>query len=347
MNNIYYANFIPGLNDFIASVVKERLADVKIHRVLDGAVLFETGINYDKLNFFCFNNIFAVIDIMEHPEGNSKAIETHIFSLLSGKTALQDTVQGIISSNNKKIKTFRIIISRENTPSAIGEKLRMDAEKYISRLSQLKVNRSRSDAEFWFLYRSEKFSLFMKRLTLRQSWEKSLHQGELPPPLAWSLCALAGLKDGQTVLDPFCGYGSIPEEAFKHFHIRKFIACDNDKDTALYSEKRFKNRTQGEFILYKTDFSKLSSFIEGHSIDALVTDPPWGHYIEVENQFYGKMFDVFNDLLKPGARSVVLCADKEIKVIPSCFILLNSIPILLSGRKAVIFVLEKLRLNSN
>ncbi|MDR2731442.1 MAG: hypothetical protein LBB81_11170 [Treponema sp.] len=341
---LYYANFIPGLDDFIAGVVKERLADVKIIRALDGAVLFETGVSYDKLNFFCFNNIFAVISIMEHAGGGG-AIEAHIASLLSGKPALPDRARSVISSNTGKFTTFRIAVSRENIPAAIGERTRFAAEGYISRLSGLKANRSRPGAEFWFLYRGEKLSLFMKRLTLRRSREKTLHKGELPPPLAWTLCALAGLKGGGTVIDPFCGYGSIPEEAFRRFHVRKFIACDNDREAALHSVKRFRNRARGEFTFYETDFTGLPALAGVHCADAIVTDPPWGRYSELESGFYAKMFGVFGALLKPGAKAVVLCADREavLKALPACFIPLNVIPVLLSGRKTVIFVLRKAR----
>jgi len=80
--NVFYAAFIPGLQNLIADVIKERLSDVKIHKLLDGAVLFETVTDYDKLNFFCFNNIFAVIDVIEHadsdirPKGGAKVTDT-------------------------------------------------------------------------------------------------------------------------------------------------------------------------------------------------------------------------------------------------------------------------------
>ncbi|WP_461248368.1 hypothetical protein, partial [Treponema sp. R6D11] len=69
---LYYATFIPGLQTFIEQVIKERLSDVKIKKLLDGAVIFETETSYDKLNFFCFNNIFAVISIMDHADNDIK-----------------------------------------------------------------------------------------------------------------------------------------------------------------------------------------------------------------------------------------------------------------------------------
>jgi len=325
-------------------VIKERLSDVKIHKLLDGAVVFETETSYDKLNFFCFNNIFAVINIKEQAN-STNALENHVKKVLNGDCGNEK----IISTNSKNIRTFRIVISRENTPVAIDDKLRLQAEKFISELSGLKTNRSLPDTEFWFLYRSEEnpkdnFSVFMKRLTIRPSWEKTLHKGELPPPLSWALCRLARLCHGETVLDPFCGYGSIPESAMKHFHITKFIACDNDKRSSLFSAERFKKRKSGEFIIHNADFSMLTSLVAEKSIDAVVTDPPWGHYREIkDDSFLVKMFEVFGKLLKDGGRAVVLYAnDNEfLKAVPDFFKLENSIPILLSGKKAVIYQFVK------
>jgi len=338
---LYYATFIPGLQTFIAQVIKERLSDVKINKLLDGAVIFETETSYDKLNFFCFNNIFAVLGIMEQAQG-ANALEDHINAVIHG--AYGD--EKIIAANTKNIRTFRIVISRENTPAAIDEKLRLKAEKLISDISGLKINRTLPDTEFWFLYRNEEnqkenFSVFMKRLTLRPSWEKTLHKGELPPPLAWTLCRLARLSHNETVLDPFCGYGSIPESALKHFHITKFIACDNNKHSALFSAERFKKRKTGEFIIHQADFSALPTLIAEKSIDAIVTDPPWGQYREIKDAaFHVKMFEVFAKLLKDGGRAVVLYAndDEFLRAVPDCFKLENSLPILLSGRKAVVYV---------
>ena len=342
-SNLFYAAFIPGLQDLIADVIKTRLSDAVIHKLLDGAVIFETKTTYDKLNFFCFNNIFAVISVMEHKEG-SCALEKHIKAFVSSS----DGREKIISHNSANFHTFRIVISNENKPASIDENLRASAEKRISGLSGLKVNRAKPDTEFWFLYRrddspgGENFSVFMKRLTLRPSWEKSLHRGELPPPLAWSLCRIAGLTHGDTVLDPFCGYGSIPQAAFKHFHVNRFIACDSDKDAFLFSAARLKKRNNAGFIIHHADFNLLPSLAAEKSIDAVVTDPPWGQYREIgDDRLYEKMFDVFRKLLKDGGRAVVLCAnsaqDSLLKAVPACFRLGNSIPILLSGKKASIF----------
>jgi hypothetical protein len=335
-NMRYYAAFIPGLGELIAELVRERLPDAVIHRLLDGAILFETSLGYDKLNFFCFNNIFAVISLMEH-DNPAGALEAHIQNAALDESAVDD----IITHNSKKFRSFRIVISRENIPAAIDEKLRTQAERHIARLSGLTVNRAKPDAEFWFLYRSEGFSLFMKRLTLRPSWEKSLHPGELPPPLAWMLCRLARLRHGDVVLDPFCGYGSIPNAAFKYYHITRCIAADTSEEAAAFTAARFRNRPDG-FTLHKADFRSLVSILPPKSVDAVITDPPWGYYqggAAVPETLYAEMFGVFDTLLRDDGRVVVLGArtDELPRAAGDRFVLRHNIPILLSGKKAAIY----------
>jgi len=327
----YYATFIPGLQELIAEVVRERLGDVIIRRLLDGAVLFETSIAYDRFNFLCFNNIFAVASIMEHTDRQGGTpLEAHINAIL--RNGLSAAAGQVIAHNSKKFHTFRVVISLENTPAAINEKLRHGAEQYIARLSGLKPDRARPDAEFWFLYRHEPespFSVFMKRLTMRPSWEKTLHPGELPPPLAWMLCRVGELKHSDTVLDPFCGYGSIPRAAKKYFHITQCIACDiNEKSAADI----------------KADFRTLTDTLPGKSVDAVITDPPWGHYREIPvTQLYEDMFRVFTILLKNEGRAVILCdrTDTLINAARNRFTVIRNIPILLSGKKAAIYQFVK------
>jgi len=377
--NLFFASFFPGLQNVIADVIKSRLGSgVNIIRLLDGAVLFETETSYDKLNFLCFNNIFAVINILEESRAGVShngvnTLENHIRyirnikpqsvtekKVLTLKTPCNSAVYlNPLLNNSKSFNTFRVVISNENKPASIDEKLRLEAEEIIGRLSGLKVNRASPDTEFWFLFRREdgkkqmadnifqegksresnNFSVFMKRLTFHSSWEKNLHRGELPPPLAWTMCRLADLAHSDTVLDPFCGYGSIPQAALKHFHITKFIACDKAEEAACYTAARFKKLKNGGFIFHKGDFSELPSVAEEKSIDVIITDPPWGHFKVNDNAFPVKMFDIFGKLLKDGGRAVVLYANdgKFPKTIPNCFALQEEIPILLSGKKAVIY----------
>ncbi|MDR3335791.1 MAG: hypothetical protein LBT16_01175 [Treponema sp.] len=344
MQLIYYASFVPGMGSIIEKVIRERLTDGVIQKLLDGAVVFKTACSYDKLNFFCFNNIFAVINIIEKPVP-SLALDSHM------KQACALGANPVITENNGKIRSFRIIASRENKPAAVNEKIKADTEKYIAKESGLAVDRARPDTEFWFLYRSEGFSVFMKRLTRHGSFEKTLHPGELPLPLAWMLCRLSEPLPGDTVCDPFCGYGSIPSERLTRFPVTCFYAFDIDPKVLNHARNKISAGLQSRGHFEKADFRRLTALLPPKSIDAIITDPPWGFYDKKAfgegegEEFYADMVSVFGKVLKSGGRAVVLTAKTEILrgalEKEGVFEKKETIPILLSGKKAVVFVLGR------
>jgi predicted RNA methylase len=355
----YYGSFAPGLQDFIAQVLGERLPDLRIVRLLEGAVVFDTEISYDRLNFFCFNNLFQVIDM------KSCRKEADRGSWI-GEALARGRGSPVIGENSRKIRSFRVIFSRENVPSPLGGKLRNQAEACIARESGLAVNRSSPDTEFWFLYRREGgrgreegsgeaaqsrgaggtgLGLFMKRLTRHPSFDKSLHRGELPPPVAWTLCRLSNPKAGERVADPFCGYGSIPEARLRYFPPGEFFASDIDGG-ALARARDKCGRPPQPCHFNRIDAGELNRIIPPASLDAIITDPPWGFYEKLPcpaEEFYARFLAVFAGLLKDGGCGVFLCGRGEALRAAgekTGFALVRDIPILLSGKKARILVLR-------
>ena len=349
------------MQDVVAAVVRERLSDVTIVKLLDGGIVFETECSYDKLNFFCFNNIFAVMDILEinlnkaSLSENPGPFEYHIRKICgTGKKSgadlraanyLSERARAVLSENNKKIKSFRLVCSKENKPASVNEKLKQDIENFISRNSALKVDRAGADTEFWFLYRREGFSLFMKRLTV--SKDKKLHPGELAPQLAWLLCYIGGLRAGELAADPFCGYGSIPEAALKHFPIKKFFASDIEERCMKITRSRHTLKNE-RCELRRADAFSDSDFLPHGETDAIISDPPWGQYEESSVplvEFYEKILSLFSALLKSGGRAVILTAARQelesaaLKWRELTFI--KIIPILVSGKKAAVYVIKK------
>jgi predicted RNA methylase len=356
----YYAAFAPGMQEAVAEIIRKRLPDVFIEKLLEGAVVFESGCSYDRLNFLCFNNIFAVIDKVETGRngGNAppeKLLEAHIAKITGGPTAARGMKappeidnRAALSGNNRKIRSFRIICSAENKPVSVNAALKREAELFVARESGLVVNRAGPDTEFWFLYRREGFSLFMKRLTRHASFEKTLHPGELSPQLAWLLCSLSNPKHTDVVVDPFCGYGSIPEQRTKHFPFKKMYALDINAGSLSITKNKLKGRQAEKCEILKTDIYDIFTVLSPGGADAIVTDPPWGLYRETTvppQKFYDDMTAVFSRLLKDGGRAVVLTARKEefessARKTPQLH-LVKTFHVLVSGKKAAVYVLEK------
>ncbi|MDR0910898.1 MAG: methyltransferase [Spirochaetaceae bacterium] len=350
----YYASFTPGLQKVVAEIVSERLNDVRISKLLDGAIIFETEVSYDSLNFFCFNNIFALISIADVPPlkkvSAKAAIEEFIATTCTRKAARNTAfAKDAIKNNNSKIQSFRVIPAIENTPAAVSKNTLEIAEDFIAELSGLNPSRHNPDTEFWFLYRKEgsggnSFIVFLKRLTRHASWEKSLHPGELTPPLAYILCYLSKPKHGQKVLDPFCGYGSIPLARAKYFPQSDIYAADIDEKVLVYTKSKLPKTVH----VINTDIAHLLYTEELHNcintFDTIITDPPWGVYEKKKDlgRFYNDMLKTCVQLLKADGVVVMLtAATQELSeaLKRTTLSITARYNILLSGKKASVFVL--------
>lgn len=339
----YFATFISGLHEPIKSLLKNNIRDCNIILLLDGVVVFETSLSYDRLGMHCFNNIFAVINIQKVSTSKSN-LEKYIKKIIDNKLIID---KDILINNNKKIKTFRVVISEENKLISINQSIKSRFEKLIERESKLLLNRSKSDTEFWAIYRSEGYCFFLKRLSKHIAYEKLLNRGELHPELAFLLNYISEPQKTDVCLDPFCGYGSIPLQRLKHFPTEKFYAFDISERALNISKKKLKKHINHKCIIRNVDINSIEHIVNFESIDKIITDPPWGLYEKIENieEFYKMVLSKCINILKPDGKIVILTAKKgellnAVNVTMNCF-LIKVYNILVSGKKAGIFLITK------
>lgn len=329
----YFSTFISGLQEVIRDILSKTLDDVNIIGLYDGAVHYATAKPFGDIQFYCFNNTFRVIDVFKTT--SAKPIEAHLKKCTDSKIKFSDM------SGVKNNKTFRIVTSYENNLIAIDNDLKSKMEKLIEYDTGLTLNRSIADTEYWYLYRSEKISYFMQRLTRHKAYNKKLKKGELSPELAYILNWISDPSETDIMIDPFCGHGSIPIQRMKHFKTKKIYAFDIDG--SLSSD--FSNGNN--IIFKKIDIKKLADALFNGCADKIVTDPPWGLYKD-ENitDLYNDMMKNFDSVLKKGGIAVILTARKnefiDILTKFDSFKLLNEYSILVSGKKAGVYKLMKI-----
>lgn len=335
----YFATFISGFQELVKVILKDNLNDCHVDLLLDGAVVFETDYSYDRLGLHCFNNIFALIDLFK---SKSSSIDSHMQFIMR-----QKLTSPIISNNSKKIKTFRIITSSENKLVSVNNNIKISFERFLAQQSKLLLNRSKSDTEFWFLYRNEGYGFFMKRLSKHTAYDKLLNKGELHPELAYLLNYIASPSKTDICLDPFCGYGSIPLQRLKHFPTEKFYAYDNNDKVLGVARARLKKHMGNKCVIANIDFNSIENNIISSSIDKIITDPPWGLFENIKNitEFYKEMMNKFIELIKATGKIIILTAQKEdlinsVESIPNCSII-NTFNILVSGNRAGVFLIER------
>jgi len=144
--------------------------------------------------------------------------------------------------------------------------------------------------------------------------------GMLPPKLAQIMINLAQANLEDTVLDPFCGSGTILTEAalmgYKNLigsDISK-KAVEDTKQNIKWIKDKFEIRNS-KFEIYSQNATQLSQTLKHNSIDAIITEPylgPQRGKIDIKKtvqeleQLYNKSLTEFKKILKPNGRVVMI-----------------------------------------
>jgi len=157
---------------------------------------------------------------------------------------------------------------------------------------------------------------------------RSARSGMLPPKLARIMVNLAATPEKGTLLDPFCGSGTILMEAVLATRATKIMGSDNaehqiadtDKnDEWLLKERIFMPQDRARLHTFMADARELSKHLPASSLDRVVTEgylgPPLsGHETQQEirqnaeriTQLWAESLKAWRPLLKPQARLVMI-----------------------------------------
>jgi tRNA G10 N-methylase Trm11 len=153
---------------------------------------------------------------------------------------------------------------------------------------------------------------------------RDIVSGVMPPKLAKMMINLAQIKFDQTLLDPFCGSGTIISEALLMGY-QNLIGSDVSnkaiEDSKLNLDWLIKtyNLQLTTYNLILLDARNISSQIKSDSIDAIVTEPYLGPGLRASateeemkkiadelSQLYLAVFRNFKQILKPHGRAIII-----------------------------------------
>lgn len=140
----------------------------------------------------------------------------------------------------------------------------------------------------------------------RREYKTSSTPGSLQGNIAYSMALLARIQQKDTVLDPFCGSGTILLES-AYFNPHNLIGFDSNPEAILAAQKN--SEKVGKNIDYlQEDF--LHQVIEPNSVDKIITNPPFGKQVKVNTPNFVKRYvDKINDILRPGGIFVIITKD--------------------------------------
>ncbi len=324
----YISTFTTGFSDLIPEALNNLLPGTKVLKVYDGLVNYlYNGKAENVQRVLIFNNSFLIIR-----KFHGKDCE------------LTSMVKSIISLNRLPIsrKTFRIRYSVNNQFVSMSKSYTRQIEEKICRLTNARLDRVAPQIEYWFIRRSENVGFFCRLLNKRKFTEKNLNKGELRPEFAYLMCMLGALDKSMIVMDPFAGYGAIAKQVNKSFHFNKMYVSDINpecvKNLCHYFDKEQKVEVALRDALDMED-------IDDCTIDAIITDPPWGYYEQIDNieRFYVNMLKEFGRILNVSGYIIVLSARRnefESAVIKQKYRICKKYDTLVNGKKASVYLVN-------
>jgi tRNA G10 N-methylase Trm11 len=159
---------------------------------------------------------------------------------------------------------------------------------------------------------------------------KDARIGMMPPKLAQAMINLAEVKAGEIILDPFCGTGTILQEALLNDY--KVIGSDANGDQIKKCKQNLDwiakqyELTYPDYKIFQAGFGDAMRKISNNSINAIVTESTLGPiYKKVPNKteikanyntlkkLYARFFGSALNVLRPGKRIVVTLPAYQIK----------------------------------
>ncbi len=333
----YLSTFITGFQELIPEALAKSLAPkrCKIQHLLDGLIVYETDAAIkDIIALPFFNNTF--LHMADFPPSHN------IKHILEELATTYNFHAGLRVKLPRSVRSFRLVISDENTTINPYPQLKQRLEGKIAKSLRLRIDPQRPDTEFWIILRREGHALLGMRLTKHSDYTTSLPKGALRPELAYLIAGLAPVSKNGTVLDPFAGSGSIAEACVRHgWHT--VIASDFNR--SIVQKLRHRVRKLRDIDTMQQDALELPT-IKAGSIDAIITNPPWGsHFAIVVAMFYPKFFAAAHRVLKTDGHLVMLVENtpETRKVLQHIqgFACKESFNTLVSGKKAQVVQMVK------
>lgn len=244
--------------------------------------------------------------------------------------------------------TWRVIAQSNNPPWQ--KYRRKDLQKAVElgishQFPGWKNVSDRATIEFW-IQTFEHSAIIGLRLTDKHTRHRDYKQSNLPgslrPTIAASLVFLSQPHPNETVLDPFCGVGTILIERALSAPHQLLIGSDISPKAIQAARINF-GRQHQPWELNQWDITQIP--LTDRSIDKIITNPPWDIKIKSQPNLIPDFFRETHRVLKPDGQIILITSQPELYLsnLANRFHLRQKHPhILVLGQPATILIMEKI-----
>lgn len=332
----YFSTFPAGTESIVEKALQSPILDVSVRDKYSGLVVYESSHSIDDIKRIrFFQNSFLLL----YETQESLSLREILNRLRTNNVFVEKFKKAL----SKGVKSFKIVASLENQTVAIPPIQLKKLESYIVDETGLSIADKYQDTEIWIIQRREGFTLAGLRITFSGRHITKPEKGQLSSPITNILCLASDPSSEDVVLDPFAGHGGIIFERAIAFPYKKIIAIDKDPILVKKIKERAKNSYKN-LIIEQDNAESLK--LADESVDAIITDPPWGLYEkgDIKDLYQNMLTESYRILVKKG-RLVVLTGAKNVfeEVLKqiSGLELVTKTDVLVSGKKAAIYKLVK------
>ncbi|MGI5147630.1 TRM11 family SAM-dependent methyltransferase [Plantactinospora sp. CA-294935] len=143
----------------------------------------------------------------------------------------------------------------------------------------------------------------------RRAYRRMSRPGSLHPPVAAALVRLAGPRDGDLLLDPCCGAGTVPVEATRSGRELSVVGSDIDRAVVAIAAGNGGDAPIGWVV---ADAGRIP--LPDGAVDLVVTNPPWDRQVPFAGTLARRQRRFWTELrrvLRPAGRAVLLASDVD------------------------------------
>ena len=303
-----------GLENISRDEIAETFPNVSFMQVTNKYIIF-TGESVSIKNLIQLKTVDDIHILLWYKRNSSNLSIDYIVNSIS-KGELFFALK-LVKKIRSVGETFSVTTSKFKNERINTENLKEIIAKKITNLTDMKYtpfDHSNFDLRLHIELDNIIFSCKISKNSLYvRFYRECEREGSLKATIGASMCRIAACKTGSSIVDNFCGTGTILCEAKMQGLIP--YGGDIDSDSVICAQKNLEHVfPEGKKNIHTLDAKK--SFWPSKFFDCAISNYPWGKQIHLDHasELYSKSISEYSRILKDDGRLVLLGVDNEIIV---------------------------------